>query len=61
MTNDEHIKELRELYGMAKTQGNIFLAWNILTRIHSIESGAMDPDPCGVADFRKQADEKANG
>ena len=64
MTNDEHIKELKELYTMAKKQENVFLAWNILTRINAIESPPQPlppEDPCGVDEFRKQADEKTNG
>ncbi len=64
MTNEEHIKELKELYDIAKKQENVFLALTILTRINAIESQPQllpPEDPCGVADFRKQADEKADG
>ena len=63
MKQDEHIKELEELYDMAKRQGNIFLALTILTRINAVESQPQfippdSTDPLGVKGFRKQADEQ---
>ena len=65
MNQEEHIKELRELYDKAKKQENVFLAFTILTRINAIELQPPllppdDTDPCGVEAFRKQADEKTD-
>jgi len=61
MTNEEHIKELKELYDIAKKQENVFLALTLLTRINAVESQPEDTDPLGVDKFRKQADEETNG
>lgn len=52
MTREEYIKELDELYVLAKNKGDIALTFSILERLRE-ETG----DPCGVDDFRKQADE----
>ena len=64
MTKDEYIKELKELYDLAKTKGQIELAFWIINRINIVESTTQLPlpeeDPCGVDNFRKQADEKVD-
>lgn len=52
MDTQEYVKELRELYKSAKERGDIATAFEILR-----ELGDYEHDPCGVEDFRKQAEE----
>jgi len=51
--NIDYIKELKELYKLAKDKGNIPVAIEILTRLRDDTD-----DPCGVQELRKQADDK---
>jgi hypothetical protein len=53
MTNEEYIKELKELYAQAKKADQNSVAHELLQEIRDLED-----DPCGVEDFRKQADDK---
>jgi len=63
MKKDEYIKELKELYELAKERRQLELAFWIINRI-IVESTTPLPlpeeDPCGVKAFRKQADEKTD-
>ena len=53
MTDEEYIKELKYLYEQAKSKGETETAFNILG---TLKHEGID-DPCGVDNFRKQAEE----
>lgn len=51
MTNEKYKAELEELYEIAKSKGDIKLAFVLLERIQD-----SSHDPCGVSTFREQAE-----
>ena len=52
MTNEEYIKELEELYKQAKESNQNSVAHDLLEELRNLTG-----DPCGVEDFKKQADD----